>query len=359
MSARAPASKRGTVQLGFHCDNRCVFCAQRGVTLAPPDVSSQLRAAKASGLTELTFVGGEPTLDPALPAALAEAKALGFEGLGLQTNARRLAEPGFLATLVAAGLGDVHLTVLGADAAVHDYHTGVAGSFAQLAAGVEALRASGLPFVATTVVTRSTFRSLQPIAAWLQARGARAWHLCVVTNAGAAAHAFDRVVPRLGMALPFALQALDAARKAGLPAFVSGAPLCALGPFARWSLDAPARAYGATCERCAARAACPGVDARYLQRYGEEELHAPSELPARETDALARLFVGLGHLEAVAVADVPPPPAKLREGLKELGKVKPAEAEVDRGAPKKSGEALKEIFPALFGGPEKPPVKPG
>jgi hypothetical protein len=356
MTPPADSSRRATVRLTLTCNNRCVFCAQRGLHAGPErDPQAELRTLAASGATEVTFVGGEPTLYEGLSELISLARAQGLRRIGLQTNARRL---GGLPSWVEAGLTDLHFSLLGAEAAVHEYHTGIPGSFEAVLAGLDAARQLQLTTVATTVVTRSNFRVLAPIGGLLQRTGASAWGLSLAAGAGGAGAHFDRVVPRLGLALPYMLQALDRARGQGLPTFVAGAPLCALGPFARFALGGEARAFGDKCTSCTAQPGCTGVDARYLRRFGEEELKAVSGVPL-EHEAIARLLVGTGELFVADPAEVPPPPVAVRSGLKALGKVKPAAAEMTPGTPKRSGEALKEIFPSLFvAAQEKPPVKP-
>jgi hypothetical protein len=176
-----------------------------------------------------------------------------------------------------------------------------------------------------------------------------AWLLAVPRTAGGAADAFDRVVPRLGLAMPFALHALHTARTLALPAFVQGAPSCLLGPFAARALPDAPRAYHEVCDGCRARTACSGVDPRYLARFGGDEL-TPREASAFDPveAALLRLFVGVGELAPLRSIAAPAPPAEVRRGLPLLGRVQPALREVSRGAPKQSGEALRELFPALF-----------
>jgi hypothetical protein len=352
------AIRRATLRLSLSCDNHCVFCAQRGLVgadVTPAELPARLAELRRTA-DALTFVGGEPTLFAGLADAVAAARAAGFVAVGLQTHARHLAGRDLAARLVRAGLTDVHVSVHGASAAVHDYHTGSDGSFAGLWAGVAAARALGATVVASTVLTRSSFRALAELPALLSARGVAAWQLVVPRVAGDAASGFDRVVPRLGMALPFALHALDAAVKRRLPAFIRGAPLCALGSFAAWSLseegESP-RAYAGVCDGCGARRLCDGVDAAYLQRWGAAEL-TPREPPSSQAQhALAALFVGTGEL-------APPAPAAARpkHALPLLGKVQPARGEVTAATPKKSGEALREILPELFKPVDKPATKP-
>jgi radical SAM family protein len=337
------SARRTTLRLGLACNNRCVFCAQSGLTDdAGPPLATRLRAARADA-DELTFVGGEPLLDLALESAIAQARALGFTRVGVQTNGRHLQARA--APLARAGLTDVHVSIHGASAAVHDYHSGAEESFVALAAGVAAARAHGLVVVATTVVTRSNFRVLAALPSWLRSAGAAAWLLELPRAAGSARRAFDRVMPRLGLALPYALHALDAARRLAVPAFIRGAPLCRLGALARHALPDEPRAYGPACAGCSARPACPGVDAAYLARFGGDELQA-CVAPAAELDAHARLFVGVGPLQLAEEAPPLGPPRAVRLPLAD--KAVPGRHEVGAPAARKSGAELRAIFPELF-----------
>lgn len=303
--------QRATLSLLSDCDNRCVFCAPDGLPRFEAltlDEAGRALDALALAHDAVTFTGGEPTLHPALPAIVAAARARGFARVGVQTNGRRLREHGYAAALRDAGLTDVHLSLHGLGSAIHDHHTGVDGSFAEAADGLAAARQAGLAAVVTTVLTRSNARSLGALGPWLAAQSVAAWCVAVPRSLGRLADSFDRVYPRLAIALPHALHALAAAQKKGLTVFISGAPLCALGPFAARSLPAAPRAFAPACEACPARPRCPGVDARYLRRFHGDELsaaRAPASAAtpwgARE-QALAAMFVGEGDGRADASA---------------------------------------------------------
>lgn len=315
------------------------------------DVVANLPVLRAQH-DELTFVGGEPTLHPGLAAFIAAARAEGFSRVGIQTHARRLTDRPYLQTLVDAGLTDVHVSLHGSEAAVHDYHTGIEGSFTEAMSGVAAAVSKQLPVVAVSVLTRSNFRSLSGLPTLLKARAVRAWLVEVPWVAGRARESFDRVVPRLGLALPFALHALSTAAKVSLPGFLRGAPHCLLGPFAARALPSEPRAYGAACDACAARPVCPGLDPAYLERFGGDELRAVKAVIAPAGDEVARLFVGVGERAAPPSQE----PVRPRMSLPQVGRAaeraQPARAEVSTAAPKRSGEALREILPGLFD-PEK------
>jgi organic radical activating enzyme len=338
---------RATVRLTLECDNRCIFCSQDGLgPAADADVDAELRSARAV-TDSVTFVGGEPALDDQLVEHVRLARALGFRRVGVQTNGGRIAA--LVEPLALAGVTDVHLSIHGVDAASHDYHTGANGSFDRALSTLAAARAARLDVAVVSVLTRSSFRILAEIAQLLSARGVNAWLLEVARTAGRAADARDRVVPRLALAMPFALHALDVAARAGMPAWIRGAPACLLGPFARRAMADDPRAFGAACESCGARPSCSGVDAEYLARFGGDELtpRAPFDLDPDHAE-LRAMFVGVGEL-AVRMAA----PTRARVDLPMLGKVKPAVAEASSRGPKRSGEALREILPELFE-PKKP-----
>jgi hypothetical protein len=62
------------------------------------------------------------------------------------------------------------------------------------------------------------------------------------------------------------------------------------------------------------------------------------------------MFVGVGPIALRRAAVVESPRTV---SLPILGKVQPALREVARGAPRRSGDALREILPGLFDGGEK------
>lgn len=329
------APSRAAVRLGFDCDNECVFCAQAGLTGRVDAVREQLAKLREDH-DEVTFIGGEPTLDSRLATLIAEARTLGYTAVGLQTNARQLAshdgvEAELFAALVEAGLSDLQLSIHAPTADAHDYHTGRAGSFAACTELIARAQRADITVVVATVVTRSNFRELAKLPPVLKRRGVAAWLLEVARPHGRAADNFARVVPRVGMAMPWALHALEQARRNALSAWIRGAPLCALGPFAVSSLSTPGQHpsrplpadWPPPCRACPSRPHCPGIDSAYVEVFGHGELRpvdlrSPGEAllaspgtapePARRGSTTARvefddgrrrlmrMFVGVGEL---------------------------------------------------------------
>lgn len=167
----------------------------------------------------------------------------------------------------------MELPLHGARAEVHDWVAGAPGDFTRALDALHAARSLGLELGAWTLLTRSNARVIGELPSLLRARGVRRW-VVVVPRAEAAPDPFTRVVPRLGLAIPAALAAIEAARGRGVEAWIEGAPRCLLGPLADRAVESAPRAFAPVCAGCRARAACPGVDGAYLARFGAAELRA-------------------------------------------------------------------------------------
>jgi pyruvate formate lyase activating enzyme len=140
------------------CAWRCVYChnpqlqARRPAPGAPRWCEVRAWLATRRGLLDaVVFSGGEPTLDAALPAAMAQARALGFR-VGLHTAGlapRRLQAVLPLADWV--GL-DVKAPLVRDGGARHDAVTGVKGGAAAVRRSLALLMASGVPHQLRTTV---------------------------------------------------------------------------------------------------------------------------------------------------------------------------------------------------------------
>ncbi len=299
---------RSTLVVSRDCANACRFCAQRGLELPVPENRSARLLELRTQADEITLIGGDPTELVDLVELVAEARTARFSAIGLQTHGAGI-DPGRLDALVDAGLTDLHLSLHGPRREVHDYLVGRPGAFDQLVGVAAGARRRRLTVVVNTVVCRSNFRHLAPMPELLRRLGVQGWATSILRIAGGAEAHFPALVPRLGMALPHVVHAIDLARRQGLPAWIVGAPWCGLGPYAARSLPSPTRSYPSACEHCPARGRCPGVDARYVEAFGDGELR-PRRLPPHADEPhpeLARMFVGPGPL--APPRKTPPPDA--------------------------------------------------
>lgn len=142
------------------CPWRCGYCHNpslqpRGAGAGPrwPELRGWL-ARRLGRLDGVVFSGGEPTLDPALPAALDELRAMGY-AVGLHTAGlapRRLGP--LLPRLDWVGL-DVKAPL--DDAALHDRITGLRGGSKAVRQSLALLEASGIDFECRSTVHPAWF----------------------------------------------------------------------------------------------------------------------------------------------------------------------------------------------------------
>lgn len=215
------------ITVGLACNNACVFCAQgalRASRGAPIDVAA--RIAEAAPGEIVAFQGGEPTLHDELLAWIRSATERGAARVLVQTNGRRLAYPSFARALrEASPVLALDVSLHGSTAPMHEYHTGVPGSFAHTIQGLRNARASRIPFGVTTVITRSNFRHLTEIVRVAHAAAARAVHFAQASPLGRAARDRDRVIPATEMVAPYLSRAVAEARRLGIAVQVGDRPL--------------------------------------------------------------------------------------------------------------------------------------
>lgn len=195
----------------------------------------------------------------------------------------------------------LRLALHGPTAACHEQHA-APGSFAAVVGALTGARARAQRVIVATWLTRSTCRSLVELVDLLVGHGAAGWVIAWPRVHDVAGVAVPRTIPRLGIAVPHALKAVERATARGLAVAVVGVPSCALGPFAAHDLRVgEAGIYPAPCEGCPSRAGCSGIDPWYLDRFGARELHAVAAVPrARVSEAMhEELAAAAGELEAI------------------------------------------------------------
>lgn len=141
------------LEISDRCNEVCVHCyqvqGQKG-ELTSGQWKEVLDALAADGVLMLTLSGGEATLRSDFLELLAYARQRGFL-VRLFTNGLTMTEAlaGELARLCVF---DVEISVYGTRAEIHDFVTGVPGSFERTVHGVRALRAAGVAVTIKTVV---------------------------------------------------------------------------------------------------------------------------------------------------------------------------------------------------------------
>jgi len=185
-SEMIPLSQRGEIRLGFRCNARCGFCYYQELLDNPVEfeptgdaLREQLAALRTLGASEVEFTGGEPTIRPDLSSLVEYAAELGFTNISLITNGLRISNPTYAARLVEAGVNDVLFSIHGHDAAQHDRHTAIPGSFVKILQAFTNMCDLGVRCRTTTTVTGLNHGNTEDIFALALSLGAACMHFAV------------------------------------------------------------------------------------------------------------------------------------------------------------------------------------
>ena len=162
-TARPSAPYRMDLALTYRCNNDCSHC-YNGRPRDFPELETShwkrvLDRLWQLGVPHIVFTGGEPTLRPDLPELIAHAESLGHI-TGLNTNARRLADGGYVRQLVDAGLDHVQITVESSSEGVHNEMVRSTGAFKQTISGLQNALASSLYVMTNTTMLRTNLFTL-------------------------------------------------------------------------------------------------------------------------------------------------------------------------------------------------------
>ena len=157
-SARPSAPYRMDLAITYRCNNDCAHCynarERNFPELHTENWKHILDQLWALGVPHIVFTGGEATLRNDLPELIAHAESNG-QITGLNTNARRLADPKYVQRLVDAGLDHVQITVESYDEQVHDEMMRAKGAFRQTIQGLKNVLDTRLYVMTNTTMLRS------------------------------------------------------------------------------------------------------------------------------------------------------------------------------------------------------------
>jgi MoaA/NifB/PqqE/SkfB family radical SAM enzyme len=237
-------SERGEVRLGFRCNARCGFCYYQDLVDNPPDkeptteqLQKQLQALRRLGATEIEFTGGEPTIRHDLVQLTVYAKKLGFVNVSLITNGLRLANEQFARALVAAGLNDVLFSIHGHTGELHDAHTGIRGSFAQIMRGVRNIQALGVRCRSSTTVTAQNYMHIEEIVGMLLGLSMQTIHLAVFSPVAQASGNEAELAVRYSDAGTYIKRAIDRYRSQLPPLSVKYIPFCFMKGYEQYVMN--------------------------------------------------------------------------------------------------------------------------
>jgi pyruvate-formate lyase-activating enzyme len=291
------------VRLGERCNHACPMCSNSGrpevETLATQEALRRIDRVHAWGFRRVVLTGGEPTIHPGFLAVAERLHALSMPW-DLNTHARTFHLRAVAERARAAGLSRAVVSLHGDAAEVANAMSGAPpAAFAQTLAGVSHLLTEGVEVTVNLVLSRLNLDRLVP---WLDLLAAR-FDLARLTakicfpSLHSQGASWGPIQLRLSEALTPIREARAHACTLGLRLVWESVPNCVLGdpthlnagrlgfgethylddltgdrltPIA--TAEAALSRYHGDCARCPAFSRCPGVSARYAERFGLAEL---------------------------------------------------------------------------------------
>jgi len=137
------------IELTNRCNLHCVHCyagsspTGKDAVLSEGEYLDLIKQAADLGCRKVQFIGGEPTLNPSLPALIRYARNCGMEFVEVYTNARRIPETLF-ECLVEYKV-NIAASFYSNDESIHDNITQVQGSHRSTVANLRRLAQAELP----------------------------------------------------------------------------------------------------------------------------------------------------------------------------------------------------------------------
>lgn len=299
------------VRLLEPCQAKCSFCicrsGQPDLVSSLNDVEDRLREGREHGREIAVFTGGEPTLIKELPALIAQAKALGYRTVGLQTNGIKLADRAYTKRLRDAGLDRILQSLHSHDPATHESIFEIDGCFDACVAGARSAMALGLRLTLNFVTTpqnidhhvayvefvHRTFERERSLKNLFISRHPHITFSVMSPQGWGAQH--HQALGRLTDIAASVGRALDRAQQLGIDARVPG--LCGFPPcllprhakqfdelFEERPVRIPTRTLFAGCDACAYESRCSGYWRGYVDQHGADEfvpITGPKPFPRR------------------------------------------------------------------------------
>jgi len=163
------------LKLTYRCDNDCGMCCQdRNLRNINSDLKLQdvkeiyKNEENTHTIDKVVLTGGEPTLSPEIIRIVEFFKKQGIKNIQLQTNAKRLKDPKFLARLTEAGINSFGISLHGHCQEVHERFTCTRGSFKEVILALENLKNSKASIALNAVITQANINNLGELVCFVQ-----------------------------------------------------------------------------------------------------------------------------------------------------------------------------------------------
>ena len=257
--------------LGGRCNNNCLHCSTSHKSSSQTDIGQIVASLGQKEEDNVAFYGGEPMLRNDLLDIISVAKGNGYRRIKLVTNGRALSDAQFLDRTMTAGCRLFEITLWGSNPALHDHMTQTQGSFRETVGGLETL--AGYPddkFVCVRVpACKENYPDMENTVVTALNFGVNRIVLSVQDYQAA----FQSVLPHIKNAINISIF-----NRTWI--LIEGIPFCVLQGleehmgeiYSGWD-----NIYDRTfqqhkyCVGCIYKELCPGVEAKYVERFGDRE----------------------------------------------------------------------------------------
>lgn len=317
-------ANRIEINLGYTCNNNCLFCGEGenrklymkelSQRLTLEAVKEEILSFSKNGYDHITFLGGEPTIRKDFIEIVLYARMLGFETIFLTTNGRMLSNRNFAKDVIEAGITEICLSLHGPTAEIHDELTGAKRSFDQVRAAMDNIRDIGKRFSTSTVITRPGAPHLPELTQLILSYNPLRMIYSYPNVVGNALMNFDRIVPIYTETMKYAVQSIEMARGKDVMMTIGQCPFCVMEGYEGYAdilywggeLKRVVRKFKARnvedgrvvdmhgkgkvkkpfCRECKYWYICEGVEYRYEQKVGSGELKPIAGEPVTDPEVL-------------------------------------------------------------------------
>lgn len=157
----------GYIQMVRHCNQNCGFCSNPETPFFHnlEQVRTIVDDFVARDYFGVILTGGEPTLSPILPEAIAYARSKGLH-VRMITNGQKMADGAYTRQLAEAGLQHVHVSIHSCKPKLEDFLTGTPGSLAWAEQALGHLGETPITVNINTVINRYNCDHLHETVDW-------------------------------------------------------------------------------------------------------------------------------------------------------------------------------------------------
>jgi len=233
-------NKRVELYLGWSCVNDCIFCLEqenrkkfKQKIIGLEKIKNVLINERKDGANCVTFLGGEPTIQPHFFEAICLAKSLDYR-VGITTNGFGFNSKSFCKKVIPF-LDDIIISVHGHRFNIHDQITQRKGSFNQLKQSLTNLCESSFDgFLKTnTVINSFNYKHLLPLIKFIESFDIKSISLAALEPPTSKElkllNKIKIYIPKLQDLESYLFKALDYCDKHNLEVNVADIPFCCLG----------------------------------------------------------------------------------------------------------------------------------